>query len=71
MSIDNTFKITSEQYSKFITDYFNEKYPNQRLGQAFINEFAPMGYTNAKLFYSNDKTYTIETIVNEFVNNEQ
>jgi len=34
-------KITSAEYTRFVIGWDKGEYPNQRFGQAFINEFFP------------------------------
>ena len=46
--------MTSLELLEFEKDYYDGKYPNQRLGQAFCNKF---NITNQEIFYEeNDKT---------------
>ncbi len=61
-------KITSKQFAEFMVKFFNGKYPNQRLGQAFCNEFlAKGGWSDPNLFYTDNFVWACEVIATEYV----
>jgi len=43
--------MTSEQLIEFEKEYYQGKYPNERLGQAFCNKF---NVTDSDIFYEED-----------------
>lgn len=54
-------RITPRQYATFIRDYFTLRvYGNQRVGQAFCNEFGVDD--NHGLFYERDRPTALEII---------
>lgn len=58
-------KIKREQFIRFLWDFdVNKKFPNQRLGQAFMNHFGITG-TDAKLFYSEDEGFAIREYIKD------
>lgn len=46
-------KVKYGKFKEFETSWFRGEYPNQRLGQAFLNTFMP-DVQNGKLFYEED-----------------
>ena len=53
-------KVYLNKVTKFVNDYHRGRYPGQRLGQAFVNEFLTdiRGEETQELFYTNDKKAT-------------
>ena len=48
-------KVPASKFKVFWQDFFkNGKYPNQRLGQAFVNHFFGTGGGYQELFYEKD-----------------
>ena len=58
--------IPFNQYQAFKTDYYNGKYPHQRLGQAFLNHFFPY-VTDPKLFYTENESEAEKLIFKSYV----
>lgn len=46
--------INQDKYLEFKRNYYNGHYPNERLGQAFLNKFFP-NEINPDLFYAEEK----------------
>lgn len=63
-------QITTEQFGKFCSDYFRGKYPNLRLGQAFLSEFY-QDIDDQDLFYHGDNNGAINIIVSKYVKNPE
>lgn len=57
-------KVTEEQLDSFLADYYQkQKYPYERLGQAFMNHcLTNLEYNNPELFYSTSPEKTIKII---------
>ena len=62
--VDN--KISEQRYNDFLISYCCGDFPNQRIGQAFIN-FCN-GIHDPDLFYSRDGEYCWKRIHDDYVN---
>lgn len=59
-------KISSEEYLVFMKDFYANKYPNLRFGQAFLNKYYPeMKYPD--LFYMQDSELAKTIIWQNFI----
>ena len=55
-------------YTEFAIRFMDGQYPDQRFGQAFLNEFylAPT-LTDSQLFYCEDKTQAVDIIFARYI----
>ncbi len=58
-------KISWDQYHKFVKDFDNNLFPNQRMGQAFMNEFKI--HPDQRLFYLQRRGTILVHIQNNYV----
>lgn len=61
-------KITWTLYRQFVKDYNNDLYPNERMGQAFMNKFKIND--DQKLFYYQLKGAILKHIEDNYVDHE-
>lgn len=61
-------KITWDKYYKFLKNYDNKLYPNQRFGQAFMNEFKISN--DQKLFFCEKIELSKILIQQNYIENE-
>ena len=58
-------KVTLDEYLQFIKDFDNGVYPNQRMGQAFMNKFDVK--LDTQLFYMQKRKETLILICDKYV----
>lgn len=57
--------ISADEYNTFVIEYYANKWPNQRFGQAFVNKF--IDGPDTELFYEEDIHRAKEIAWNKYV----
>ena len=63
-------RITRDQFTGFLEDHYQGKYPHLRIGQAFLNRFYPY-VSDPEGFYSDDEIHTVDYIEQHYVQPEE
>jgi hypothetical protein len=61
--------MTINNIQKFLIRFYNNEFPHQRVGQAFINYYTT-GVTDPDLFYCEDKNKAVQIIIDKYLDKQ-